>query len=145
MTDLYLQTTDEGYFDIDIADSGDFDTTDGLDTAFKMSILEQVMDESIDEPSKRGGWWGNQIRSDLYELGSLIWTYYQSREGEDTESNIQDAILSCLQWTIDDSIASRIDVDLVLADGTVSANISVIKNESIIDSFFIQLFENTRT
>jgi phage gp46-like protein len=144
MTDLYLKTADEGYYDIDIGSNGDFDLTEGLDTSIKMSISEQIRDESIDETSKRGGWWGNQVRSDLYELGSLIWTYYQSKESSETESNIQEAIISSLQWLIDDSIASRIEVDLVLAEGTVSATISVIKNESIVDSFFIQLFSNTR-
>lgn len=143
MTDLYLNSTN-GYYDIDIATNGDFELTDGLDTSIKMSILEERRDDSVDEPSKRGGWWGNQVRTDLYELGSLLWRYYQSRLDEDTEANVQDTLFNALQWLIDDSIATNIEIDLVLTNSGVSATIEIIRNQSVIDTFFIELFENTR-
>lgn len=144
MTDIYLSKDKNEIYDIEIAENGDLDLTDGLDTSIKMSVLEERRDESIDEPSKRNGWWGNQVRSELYELGSLLWTFYQTRADSSTEASIQQTILESLQWLLDDNIASNIDVDLVLEGSQVSARIDIIRNGSIIDSFFIQLFKETR-
>lgn len=144
MTDLYLNNIGNKYFDIVIASNGDFDLTDGLDTSIKLSIYEERRDISIKEASRRGGWWGNQLRIDNYELGSLLWTKSQNSIQESDLSAINGILTDCLQWLIDDKISDNIQIDLTLDDNIVNSNITIFKNENIIDTFYTQLFNETR-
>ena len=121
---LYFKEGD--IYDIRIKD-GDFETTDGLDTAIEFSILaDSRADESqVSQPELRRGSIGDeQLENPEDSNGSTIWVYID--QGRNTQDTLNDTISSsneCLQWMITDSLVQNIE-----SSGTIVSEKGIILN-----------------
>lgn len=144
MADILLNNN-AGYYDISFI-SGDFTTTNGLETALLMSIFgEKRADASeIPTPEMRRGWWGNAFLGyDNYEFGSKNWLLEQARKDNITLGLSKTYTLDSLQWLIEDNLAKELMVDTsFIIDGiSIEINIAISLNKTISISY--ELWQNT--
>lgn len=108
--DLRLVKNEDGLYDLAVA-SGDFEATDGFDTAILVSLFTDNRAQSfeVESAEKRRGWVGNVLTSGIgRSLGSLLWIYQQARLTQDILNQIEIEAEACLQWLIDDSQAKSV-------------------------------------
>lgn len=127
---LVLKQTTEGvkYYDFDISAEGDFVLTDGLDTALLMSVFCEKRDETIEVPLNRGGWSGNELNDTNYQIGSLLWTKYQSAMDAEIADDVNDILIDGNQWFIDDGILDNVEAE-------TNADFSRNSIDSVISTF----------
>ena len=127
--DISFSQDTSGLYDLEISENGDFQTVAGFDTALLMSIYceRRASASQVPDVSRRRGWIGNEDGEiEGFEIGSLVWLYYQARAISATANGIDSAAREGLQWLLDDGYANRIDVksdvyaDSVLLDVTIS-------------------------
>ena len=137
--DLKLTKNSNGIFDISF-ENGDFALTGGLETSFMMTIYCQKREDSIEDPSSRGGWIGNELNEDGFEQGSLVWTLFQEKLDDDIVNICQNYLEDAFQWYIDKGIAKEIDIvvekDIDLEK--LNAKITVIRNDN---TEFVQYYD----
>lgn len=137
--DLKLTKNSDGIFDISF-ENGDFALTGGLETSFMMTIYCQKREDSIEDPSSRGGWIGNELNEDGFEQGSLVWTLFQEKLDDDIVNICQNYLEDAFQWYIDKGIAKEIDIvvekDIDLEK--LNAKITVIRNDN---TEFVQYYD----
>jgi len=89
----------------------------------------------VPEPARRRGWIGN-AQGDIqdFEIGSLLWLYYQSRLSSAVANGVESAAVECLKWLLDDDLANRIEsetdfrgvsVDLILTIHVVNKPVEI--------------------
>ena len=144
-SDIKLTQDDNGGWDIDFAD-GDFELTNGLDTAIYLSVLadKRASVTEVTEPILRRGHFTNEF-SDVegYEVGSKLWLYTeQAKNTEDNLLLIESSVLDGLRWMIDDNIVSKTQV--VATRGSSRVNIEVnLTNKTQEESTYYNMFINT--
>ena len=112
--DFELLEDSQGIFDLQISE-GQFVTQNSLDTALKMSLLEQRRADVSEQPVnfRRRGWWGNELSViEGFEIGSKLWLLSQARRTLETLNFAQRFTEDALQWLIDDGFFVRIDVEV---------------------------------
>ena len=140
--DLKFKQDCKGNWDIDFA-NGDFELTNGLDTAIYMSVFCEARASSsqVSEPTNRRGHFTNIFnRVEGYQVGSLLWLY--TTQSKNTESNlklIEGAVFNGLKWMIEDGLISKIEVTATKSGTGVDLNIGLI-NELQKDSKYYNLF-----
>ena len=131
--DLKFKQDSKGNWDIDFA-NGDFELTNGLDTAIYMSVFceARASASQVSEPTNRRGHFTNIFnRVEGYQVGSLLWLY--TTQSKNTESNLK------LIWMIEDGLISKIEVTATKSGTGVDLNIGLI-NELQKDSKYYNLF-----
>ena len=108
------QDNDTGEFDIDF-ENGDFKLTDGLETAFLMSVFykQRATPSQIQVPERREGHFTDTFNLDEnYQVGCLLWLYSDQEKNTDQNRElIEDTIRNDgLQWLIDDNIINDVQV-----------------------------------
>lgn len=111
--DVKLIQDEKGAYDIDFS-NGDFDLTDGLDTAIILSIFgeKRATKTQVSETLLRRGHFTNEF-SDVenYEVGSRQWLYTeQVANSQSNLSLLENSIRDGLQWMTQDDIVSNITV-----------------------------------
>lgn len=145
--DLKLERQADGQtYDLIIGDSGDFETTEGLDTTLLVSILSdaRASESEIPIPSQRGGWLGNlAFLRDNSQLGSLLWTIQQRRRTTGNLNIAIDQAQKALNWMVEDGIAQ--DVIVTGALSTVGADISIQVSafSGDVENIYIPLWKET--
>jgi phage gp46-like protein len=144
-SDIKLKQDENGNWDIDFA-NGDFELTDGLDTAIYLSVLsdKRAAISEVREPILRRGHFTNEFSSiEGYEIGSKLWLYTeQAKNTEDNLLLIENAILDGLKWMIDDNITSKTQV--VVTKGGNRVNIEVnLTSKTQEESNYYNMFINT--
>lgn len=130
--DLLVEKGPE-FYDISFASDGDFATTDGLNTAIIMSLLEErrALPSEVPVATRRRGWWGNQFGEKVgFEIGSKLWLFHQARLTTDVTAKMRDAANDALTWMIDDNIAIDVNSEVRILFGQ-EARAFIIKNEII--------------
>jgi len=105
-----------GDFSADIALLGaDLQTDEGLRTACIISLFSDARaapdDELPQESADRRGWWGDayaDVPGDV--TGSKLWLLARSKQTQATLNAAQNYAQTCLQWLIDDGVASSVTV-----------------------------------
>lgn len=132
-----------GKWHIDFA-SGDFEMTDGLDTALYISVFAEKRANAGQVPyasSRRGHFTNEFSRVENYEKGSLFWLY--SSQAKNTERNtqlMQDAVKEGCSWMTADGILSKVDVKTIKTGSSVNLDIELTNNQS---SKYYNLLVNT--
>lgn len=93
--------------------NNDLTQDSGLKTAVYMSLYTDqraAVDDPVDDPDDRRGWWGDTLEADGDQIGSRIWLYSRQKITTNVLSKIQEAIEDSLQWMIDDGVAAEISV-----------------------------------
>lgn len=114
MQDLLLKQGPDGSFDIAI-DGSDFATVDGFETAILVSLFTDARAPAalVSQAISRRGWVGNILTADIgRDLGSILWTYEQTRLDTGTLTGLQNAAQLSLSWMIEDSIAQNVSVEV---------------------------------
>lgn len=136
-------TQTNGRWDIDFSD-GDFEMTDGLDTALYMSVFGEKRANvgQVSNPSLRRGDFTNEFsRVVNYEIGCLFWLY--SSQAKNTTRNLQllqDTVREGLRWMIDDGILTKTNVEATKTGSNIQLDIELTNNQS---SKYYNLLVNT--
>jgi phage gp46-like protein len=145
ITDLRMQLTDQGYYDLVIS-NGTFETISGFESAILMSLLaERRADNSeISQPQKRRGWIGNEM-NDLVnsEIGSKLWLLAQARLTQDSVNKAVDFARLGLQWFIDDGYSERIDITGQIKNNSIILTIIFINENDIITKIGFDIWRQT--
>ena len=137
LKDLKLEKNTNGIYDISFT-NGDFTLDDGLETSFIMTCYCQKRDDEIEDPRSRGGWAGNQLNTDGFEQGSLVWTLFQARADEDSINLAQNYLEDAFQWYLDEGLAKELNVDISLDNEEIIATIEITRND---DTKFTQNYD----
>lgn len=140
--DIKLTKTSEGIYDISFT-SGDFTLDDGLETSFLMTCYCQRRNDEIEDPRSRGGWAGNQLNTDGFEQGSLVWTLFQEKADDDAANLAQNYLEDAFQWYLDDGIAKEINIDISLDNEEMTATIEITRNDDTQFTLYYDLWVNT--
>jgi phage gp46-like protein len=144
-SDIKLTQDGDGIWDIDFAD-GDFELTDGLDTAVYMSVLsdKRASVTEVKDPILRRGHFTNEF-SDVegYQVGSKLWLYTdQAKNTEDNELLTENSVTDGLKWMIEDNIISKSQV--IVTRGLSRVNIEVdLTSKTREESNYYNMFINT--
>jgi phage gp46-like protein len=144
-TDVVLNRSDEGYYDISWTASGDIETEETLDTYILMCLFEEVRAtfSEVPEANRRRGWLGNEVTPD-FQQGSKMWLFEQERVTGTMLAELGVVIRNGLQPLIDDGIAVNVLVETpLLKNGVVSVYINLYRDGSRIDRLFYELWDNT--
>ena len=139
-----LKLIDKGdFYDIAFDESGDFLTTNTLETAFITSLFTNKRATATEVPSAylRGGWWGNLFMPT--PQGSKMWLAHQAVSNAATLTSVISYAQDALQWMIDQEYADTINVTGSNNRGKIALKISVIKNGSKITEKVYNLWQNT--
>lgn len=110
MQDLLLQKNADGLYDLAIADM-DFSSVDGLQSAILVSLFTDARapDSAVADARSRRGWVGDVLTAQIgRSLGSVLWTYDQSRLTQDIRNQIAVAAQRALTWMVDDGLARSV-------------------------------------
>lgn len=144
-SDIKLNQGDDGNWDIDFA-NGDFELTNGLDTALYMSVLsdKRASVTEVTEPTLRRGHFTNEFSIvEDYQVGSKLWLYTeQAKNTDDNLLLIESTVLEGLSWMTEDNIISKAQV--VTTRGLSRVNIEVnLTNKTQEESNYFNMFVNT--
>jgi len=143
--DLKFKQDSNGDWDIDFA-NGDFELTDGLDTAVYMSVFceKRASSSQISEPNLRRGHFTNEFsKKEGYQVGSLFWLY--TEQAKNTDSNLrllEGAITDGLAWMIEDNIFSKTKVQATRLNTQIELQIELV-NKLQKNSQYYNLFAAT--
>jgi phage gp46-like protein len=143
--DLKFKQDSNGDWDIDFA-NGDFELTDGLDSAVYMSVFceKRASSSQVSEPNLRRGHFTNEFsKIEGYQVGSLFWLY--SQQAKNTDSNLrllEGAVSDGLAWMIEDNIFSKVKVKATRSISTIQLEIELI-NKLQKNSRYYNLFAAT--
>ena len=119
--------------------NGDFELTDGLDTALFLSVLAErrASNAEVENPILRRGHFSN-IFSDVedYQVGSLLWFYLQNKNTEDNLLLMNSSINLGLEWMVEDDIISRSEVSIERSFGGVIILITVVSKDQQETKYF---------
>lgn len=146
VVDLKL-TQDSNYlWDINFADNGDFELTDGLDTSFSTTFFtdRRAATSEVPTPEQRRGWWGNLV-SDVpnLELGSKLWLLDQAVNSTITLANAIKYAQEAYQWLIDFNYADNVEVSGEQSQSSLSLTIRIVKDKNVIEEKVYDLWVNT--
>lgn len=102
-----------------VRNGGNIQTDQGLETAVLISWLTDRRAADDDElpggpNDDRRGWWGDSFAKTPGDLvGSRRWLIERMTATEENGNTAADYMRECLQWMLDDGVASQIDVTLV--------------------------------
>lgn len=144
--DIALDKNEDGIFDISFADDGDLTTTEGFDTALKMSIFCERRADASEIPTARlrRGWIGN-ILSDVpdFEIGSKRWLFDQARMEDDTVNGITDAVRDSLTWLVEDGFLDNITASSTFNGTTIDTEVNLFRDSSRVDKQFFDTWRAT--
>ena len=143
---LKLMSEDSQFYDIQLGVDGDIETEDSLDTAILVSLFSDRRVSESEQPNehKRRGWIGNESTPGI-QMGSRVWVYEQARITNTTLSGISNAASDCLQWMVDQGIASKVSASAVSTSIGVSLNVYITRPTSEVEQRYYDLWNNTAT
>jgi len=145
--DIKLSENNEGIYDINIAENGDFELEDSFDTSIILSLGTdaRASESEMPIPELRRGWWGNLYNSTKeHETGSKLWLLSQSRMIQDTLISANDYAKKCLDWLQNDNHLKNINVSGNLTENGIKLNIKQIRKDDRIKNLFYDLWERSQ-
>ena len=143
--DLKFKQDSNGDWDIDFA-NGDFELTDGLDTAVYMSVFceKRASSSQVSEPNLRRGHFTNEFsKKEGYQVGSFFWLYTEQAKNIDSNLRlIEGAIGDGLAWMIEDNIFSKTKVQATRLNTEINLQIELV-NKLQKNSQYYNLFAAT--
>lgn len=111
MKDFHLVNIGNGRWEPNIT-TNDADTVEGFETDIIVSLFTNARaDESeISEPLRRGGWWGNVLNPQGYELGSKNWMLERETMTNKTTADAQRFTTNSLRWMLSQSVIKAFNV-----------------------------------
>jgi|CXWL01.1.fsa_nt_gi phage gp46-like protein len=111
-TDLAYRADAEGYYDLAIdAANGDLETTDGLESAFMVSLFSdrRARVDEVADPMKRRGWIGDLVAEAFGDVhGSGVWLYEQRRLTGEVVVGLRLEAEASLLWMIAEDLVRTV-------------------------------------
>lgn len=111
MTDIALQQSEDGSFDIDI-ENGDLVSDKGMRTAVLISLFtdrQAEPDDVIpDGTDNRRGWWADAYAEGRDKIGSRLWLLSREKKTTRTLERAEEYANEALKWLIDDGVAKNV-------------------------------------
>lgn len=147
MADLKLTYNKvEDFYDISFDSSGDFTTTDGMDTSLLMSFFcQRRADETeISAPQLRSGWVGNLLKSDNFpDVGSKLWLVYSATNTQNTLNKAISYVRDSLSWLTELKYADSVNVTGSIENTSMILYVQIFKDANLINSVIYDLWANT--
>jgi phage gp46-like protein len=129
LTDLRVERGHEGTYDFVIdPTTGDFATTEGLDSAIFVSLFSdrRARADEVPDPLKRRGWIGD-LYSDIPDdrIGSGLWMAEQRRLDSETQQFLKSEAIGSLAWFITDGLAKHVDATVAADPARRTARLDV--------------------
>jgi phage gp46-like protein len=130
IADYELRWT-EGSLDMTVVND-DLGADDGLRTACLLSLFTDRRAED-DDPipaldQDRRGWWADQfLQVDGDRFGSRLWLLDRSKRTGDVVRRAEELVREALQWTLEDRVASRIDVAVETRDVALLIHVTLYR------------------
>jgi phage gp46-like protein len=127
--DITLTLSESGYYDIEI-ESGELKTSEGLDTAIKLSLLidKRADSSEIANAYDRGGNIIDELNDvDSFEIGSKLWLLRSERMTQNTINRAETYAKESLEWMIEDGLAKNIQANCLSSNGNLECNITLFK------------------
>jgi len=144
--DATLDELAGGIFDLRIGFDGDIETKDTFDTAITVSLFSDSRADAsqVKNPERRRGWIGNEYTPG-FQIGSLLWTFDQTRLTRAVMNQIEDEARAALQWLVDDGLAVAISDVTVrsTAQGRVTLSLTIQRSASEVEFRLFTLWQNT--
>jgi len=118
-----------------VFEKGDIKLDEGLETAVLISLFSDRRVSSAEIPfgqTSPRGWWGDLFAEEAGDrIGSKLWLFAREKTSVQTANRIQQEMRNALQWLIDDSIASQVNVFFTIVTRfQIDFTIEIIKNNS---------------
>lgn len=141
--DLKVNQQDNGIWDLSLTSSGDLEGCDCFDASITYAILgeRRASESEVLISQNRRGWIGNEGK--IFENGSKIWLFEQSRLTRTILNDIQSSALDALNYLVDDGMATRITAEATLRSGSVNLSIQIFISPSRVETRFFELWSNT--
>lgn len=124
-----------GDFDFALTAAGGLDSGVGNGGLLQSAIWASLFTDGVADPADlqpelgddRRGWWGDSGRAPSDSLAcSLLWLHMREKRSEAVRLAIQYAAEDCLQWLVEDGVASAIEVSVAwLASPLEGARLTV--------------------
>lgn len=132
------------YWDFNIAENGDFELTQGLDTTLAITFLtNQRADESeVKRSEGRGGWWGNLFNDNDFEIGSKLWLLNSSPISQNILNTAIGYAEDAYSFLVEQGFADRVIVTGEQTLTSIKLNIKLIIGADVSVTSFT-LWKNT--
>jgi phage gp46-like protein len=136
MQDFKVVQKNDSTFDISVdEDNMIFESVDGMETAFNFQLFIDRRSSSDDVSSarKRQGWMGDLItKGNGYEVGSLLYLKYQSRDTQSDRNEIAAYAVDALNYfkSINSAQEVRANVNGNNIEGTIQISMDNVKRYS---------------
>ena len=147
-SDIKLARDSNGSYDLAIADDGDIAWVEGYETAIQMSVLceRRASADVVSLPSMRRGWLGNEDGEIAgFEIGSLIWLYYQQRLTSNTRNGIEVAATDALRWFLDENLVENITARTVITKDKISLDVDFSVTNAPVETSNFVLWQRTQS
>lgn len=145
--DLKLTDLDDGTWDISEGTDGDFDLTEGFDTAVLTSILSdaRASENEVTKVQDRRGWMPDLYPVvEGYVLGSLLWAAVeQKKKTTENMNRAVDAVEKALLWITELSYAKSVDVSGTLSRDGVDIAVAITSFSGQTDILNFQIWKAT--
>lgn len=146
MIDIKL-TPQNGVYDFDYGDDGDFIMEDGFDTALLMGVFceRRATPEEVPDAIRRSGWIGNLFYNENgFENGSKVWLHIsQGRIIQETLNNVRDAAQKGLDYLVQDELAQSVSTEIEVVSGKPELKIRIEYSSSRVDERYYDVWGNT--
>jgi phage gp46-like protein len=76
----------------------------------------RIKEDELEAPERdRKGWWGDiALENSDDQIGSRLWLLDRAKATENTRALVDQYVLECLQWLLDDGVAEEVNIESVL-------------------------------
>lgn len=146
-TDIVLARNNQGFFDFDFSEAGDFNTSQSLETAVFVSLFSdaRASESEIFIPEQRRGWIGDVATSvPERRFGSLLWLLEQRRLLQTTVNDAVDYARRALEWMVEDGLLRDIQISGAVSGGaTIELQIGLTTTDGDTSNLYVQLWRAT--
>jgi phage gp46-like protein len=94
----------------------------------------------------RRGWLGNEDGEIAgFEIGSLIWLYYQQRLTSNTRNGIEVAATDALRWFLDENLVENITAITVITKDKISLDVDFSVTNAPVETSNFVLWQRTQS
>jgi len=143
--DFALVRGTDGIYDLDDGDDGDMLACYGYETSIRMSVLgdSKATSAEVADKLRRGGWAGNENNEDKsFEIGSTLWTKYQSRKTEIDKNEAVAIVKDALSHFVPDR-AKQINVTGNLSVNGIEITAVLLRYSGELDTVLFELWDTT--
>lgn len=143
--DFALVRCSDGIYDLGDGDDGDMLACYGYETSIRMSVLSdrKATSSEVADELRRGGWAGNENNEDkAFELGSVLWTKYQSRKTEIDKNEAVAIVKEALSHFVPDR-AKQVNVTGNLTTNGIEITAVILRYSGEVDTVLFELWDTT--